>query len=256
MADLRQSLRLLAKNPGFTAMAVLTLALGIGANTAIFTIANSLLLRSLPFADPDRLVLISGTLPGERDEAGRLSFPFYIALHDRNHSFSIAAACTFESFSLTGHGDPEQVYAARTSWSFFDLLGVKPFAGRTFSQAEDQRGGPQVVMISYELWSRLLGGDRNAVGSTLALEGRDYTVIGVLPPHFGISLLGSKVDIWAPRVTEMSLVTPARVAAWDLFMSSADWLRVSQFSAPKPKARCCTSSTSMTILEGTTRCSI
>jgi putative ABC transport system permease protein len=212
-ADLRQALRLLAKNPAFTAIAVLTLALGIGANTAIFTIANALLLRSLPFADPGRLVLVSGTLPGERDEAGRLSFPFYNVLHDRNHSFSSIAVCTFESFSLTGHGDPEQIYAARTSWKFFDLLGVKPIAGRTFSQEEDQRGGPQVVMISYELWNRLLGGDRNAVGSTLALEGRDYTVIGILPPHFGISLLGPKVDIWAPRVAEMSLVTPSRVAA-------------------------------------------
>ena len=216
-ADLRQSLRLLAKNPGFTAIAVLTLALGIGANTAIFTIANALLLRSLPFADPDRLVLVSGTLSSERDAAGRLSFPFYNALHDRNHSFSSVAVCTFESFSLTGHGDPEQVYAARTSWNFFDLLGVKPVAGRTFSQEDDRRGGPQVVMISYELWNRVLGGDRDAVGSTLALEGRDYTVIGILPPHFGVSLLGPKVDIWAPRVAEMSLVTPARVAAGGIY---------------------------------------
>jgi putative ABC transport system permease protein len=212
-ADLRQSLRLMMKNPGFTTIAVLTLTLGIGANTAIFTIANALLLRSLPFANPERLVLVSGALPGERDEAGRLSFPFFNALHDRNHSFSSVAACTFETFSLTGHGDPEQIYAARMSWNFFDMLGVKPIAGRTFSQEEDQRGGPQVVMISYELWNRLLGADRNAVGSSLALEGHAYTVIGILPPHFGISLLGSKVDIWAPRVPEMSLVTPARVAA-------------------------------------------
>jgi putative ABC transport system permease protein len=212
-ADLRQALRLLVKNSAFTSIAVLTLALGIGANTAIFTIANAVLLRSLPFSDPDRLVLVSGTLPSERDEAGRLSFPFFKVLHDRNHSFSGVAACTFETFSVTGHGDPEQIYAARTSWNFFDVLGVKPIAGRTFSQEEDQRGGPQVVMISYELWNRLLGGDRNAVGSSLALEGRAYTVIGILPPHFGISLLGSKVDIWAPRVPEMSLVTPARVAA-------------------------------------------
>jgi putative ABC transport system permease protein len=212
-ADLRQALRLLVKNPGFTTIAVLTLALGIGANTAIFTIANAVLLRSLPFTDPNRLVLVSGALPGERDEAGRLSFPFYNVLQDRNHSFSSVAACTFETFSLTGHGDPEQINAARTSWNFFDMLGVKPIAGRTFSQEEDQRGGPQVVMISYELWNRLLGGDRKAVGSSLPLEGRAYTVIGILPPHFGISLLGSKVDIWAPRVPEMSLVTPARVAA-------------------------------------------
>jgi putative ABC transport system permease protein len=212
VSNLRHAVRLLFKNPGFTAIAVLTLALGIGANTAIFTIANALLLRPLPYADPDRLVLVSAPPANERAETGWLSFPFFTVLNDYNRSFSNLAVCNFETFSLTGHGDPEQIYAARTSWNFFDTLGVRPILGRTFTREEDQRGGPPVVLISYELWMRLFGGDRNAVGSSLTLETRDFTVIGVLPPRFTVSLLG-KVDIWAPRVTEWTLVTPARVAA-------------------------------------------
>jgi putative ABC transport system permease protein len=212
-SDLRQAFRLLAKNPGFSILAVLTLALGIGANTAIFTIANALLLRPLPYADPSRLMLVSAPPSNERDESGWLSLPLFNVLNDRSHSFSGLAACTFETFSLTGHGDPEQIFAARSSWNFFDVLGVQPILGRTFARQEDQRGGPQVALISYGLWTRLFGGNRNAAGSSLTLEGREYTVIGVLPQQFSFPLLGTKVDIWAPRVFEMSLVTPARVAA-------------------------------------------
>ncbi len=212
-SDVRPAFRMLAKNPGFTCIVVLTLALGIGANTAIFTIANALLLRSLPYQDPDRLVLVSAPPSNERAETGWLSLPFFEVLRDRARSFSGLAAATFETFSLTGHGDPEQIYAARTSWNFFDVIGVRPIAGRTFTRDEDQRGGAPVVLISYELWNRLFAGDPAAIGKNLTLETRDYTIIGVLPPRFQFSLVGTKVDIWAPRVFEMSLVTPARVAA-------------------------------------------
>src|SRR5258708_3792415 len=193
-SDLRQAFRLLAKNPGFSTLAVLTLALGIGANTAIFTIANALLLRPLPYADPSRLMLVSAPPANEPGETGWLSLPFFNVLNDRSRAFSGLAACTFETFSLTGHGDPEQIFAARSSWNFFDVLGVKPILGRTFARQEDQRGGQQVVLISYDFWRRVFGGDRNAVGSSLTLEGRDYTVIGVLPSHFSFPLLGTKVD--------------------------------------------------------------
>jgi predicted permease len=212
-SDFRQAIRLLAKNPAFTVIAVLTLALGIGANSAIFTIANALLLRPLPYANPDRLVLVSGAQASARAENGRLSLPFFNTLHDRSRSFSGVAACTFENFGLTGRGAPEQISAARASWNFFDVLGVKPILGRTFTREEDQRGGAQVVLISYELWSRLFGRNPNAMGSSLTLETRDYTVIGVLPPQFSFPLFGTKVDIWAPRVFEMTLLIPGRVAA-------------------------------------------
>ena len=213
MRDVRQALRLLAKNPAFTMVAVATLAVGIGANTAIFTIANALLLRSLPYSDPSRLVLVSAPPVNERSETGWLSLPFFNILNSGAKSFSGLAAVTPETFSLTGHGDPEQIYAARTSWNFFDVLRVRPVAGRTFSREEDQRGAAPVVLISYELGTRLFGGSPQAIGKNLSLESRDYAIIGVLPPRFAFSLVGSKVDVWAPRVFEMSLVTPARVAA-------------------------------------------
>jgi putative ABC transport system permease protein len=209
---LRQAIRRLVNNPGFTSIAVLTLALGIGANTAIFTIANALLLRPLPYADPDRLVLVSAPPANELAETGWLSLPFFTILNEGKRSFGGLAACNFETFSLTGRGDPEQIYAARATWNFFDVLGVRPILGRTFTEQEDRRGGANVVTISYELWMRLFGGDRTVVGRSLTLEARDYTVVGVMPPNFTVPLLG-RVDIWAPRVIEMSLVTPARVAA-------------------------------------------
>ncbi len=209
----RQATSLWAKNPGFTATAVLTLALGIGANTAIFTMANALLLRPLPYADPARLVLVSGAQPNESAGDGELSLPFFDALRDGSRSFSGLAACIFENFGLTGRGDPVQISAARVTWNFFGVLGVKPILGRTFTREEDQPGGAQVVLISYELWARLFGRNPNAVGSSLTLETRDYTVIGVLPPQFSFPLFGTKVEIWAPRVFEMSLLTPRRVTA-------------------------------------------
>jgi putative ABC transport system permease protein len=211
-SDLRQAIRLLRKNPGFTSIAVLTLALGIGANTAIFTIANALLLRPLPYANPGRLVLVSGTRPHTSGDNGWLSFPFFNVLRERSRAFSGIATCIFENFSLTGRGDPEEISAARASSNFFDVLGVKPLLGRTFSPQEDERGGAPVVLISYELWTRLFGANPNAIGSSLTLETRDYTVIGVLPPGFSFPLFGTKVEIWAPRVYEMSLLLPARVA--------------------------------------------
>jgi putative ABC transport system permease protein len=110
----------------------------------------------------------------------------------------------------TGHGDPEQISGARASWNVFAVLGVRPILGRTFTPEEDQRGGAQVALISYELWARLFGSSPTAIGSTLTLETRDYTVIGVLPPQFSFPLFGTKVEIWAPRPFEMTLLIPAR----------------------------------------------
>src|SRR5690348_436492 len=211
--DFRYATRMLAKNRGFTLVAIAILGLGIGANTAIFTVANSLLLRPPPYADPDRLVLVSARPANDPSDNGSLSLPYFTILNERNRSFSGIAACIFETFGLSGRGDAEQIYAARTSWNFFDVLGVHPIVGRTFLREEDQRGGAQVALISHKLWMRLFGGDRSAIGSKLTLDTRDYTVIGVLPPGFAFSLLGTEVNIWAPRVSEMSLVTPARVAA-------------------------------------------
>ena len=221
MKDLRYALRMLAKNPGFTAIAILTLALGIGANTAIFTVANALLLRPLPYRNPGRLVRIAtGT-----DPAGYLSFPYFTLLNDRNRSFAGVAAYGEESFNLTGRGEPEQIAAERVTWNLFDVLGVRPSAGRTFTPEEDRLGGPQVVLISSELAARLFHGSRSAIGQNLSLDSRDFTVIGVLPPRFSEPLLGRRVDIFAPRLTELSIVTPARIAIGGMYFEAVGRLQ-------------------------------
>jgi putative ABC transport system permease protein len=148
LRDLQYAFRILAKSPAFTAIAVATLALGIGANTAIFSVANALLLRALPYPDPDRLVLITGGDFVREGSYGRLSYPFFRLVRDHSRSYSTVAACTFETFNLTGHGDAQQVTSARASWNFFDMLGVHPMAGRAFRPEEDVAGGPNVVVLS------------------------------------------------------------------------------------------------------------
>ena len=222
---LAHTIRSLAASPGTTAVAIVTLALGMGAGTAIFTVVDGLLLRPLPFGDPSRLVDVSAPARGERDAGGWLSYPHFVYQRDGNRSFESLAACTFEVFDLTGHGDPEQVAAGRVSFNFFQVLGIQPRIGRTFRPDEDQRGGSPVVLISYELWQRLFSGDANAVGRTLVLDSQDYTIIGVLPPGLRFPTIGNKVDIWAPRVFDLSLVTPARVDAGGTYFHVVGRLR-------------------------------
>jgi putative ABC transport system permease protein len=219
--DIRYALRTLAKSPGFTAIAILTLALGIGANTAIFTVANALLLRPLSYKDPDRLVRISS----ERNRAGYLSLPYFTVLRDHNSSFSSVAAYGEESFNLSGRREPEQITAERVTWNLFDVLGVQPVAGRAFMPEEDLRDGKQVVLISAELAVRLFNGDRNAIGKNLSLDSKDYTVIGVLPAKFSTPLLGRQVDIFAPRLMEMSIVTPARIQIGGMYFETVGRLK-------------------------------
>ena len=219
--DIRYALRMLAKSTAFTVIAVSTLALGIGANTAIFTVANALLLRPLPYKDPDRLVRIAS----ERDREGYLSLPYFTALSGHNRSFSGIAAYQGESFNLTGRGEPDQIAAERVSGNFFEVLGVRPLAGRTFTPDEDQASGRQVVLISAELAARLFNGDGNAIGQSLSLDSKDYTVIGVLPPRFSVPLLGRKVDIFAPRLMELSIVTPARIQIGGMYFEGVGRLK-------------------------------
>ena len=147
--DLRYALRILVKSPGFLAVAIFTLAVGIGATTAIFSVANALLLRPLPFADPGRLALISAGRKADRAERGPLSWPRYTMIDANQRSFRAVAAFTKETFNLTGSGDPAQVEAARVSWNFFDVLGVRPAAGRWFRAEEDRPAGDPVIVISH-----------------------------------------------------------------------------------------------------------
>ncbi len=215
MGDLKYALRMLAKSPSFAALAILTLALGIGANTAIFTVANALLLRPLPYTDPDRLARIStGSNAGDF-----LSYPFLTVLMN-NRSFSGIAANGQESFNLSGRGEAQQVPAQRVTWNFFDVLGSRMEIGRSFTPAEDEPGGAQVVVISDELWAQLFNRDPRALGQHLSLDANDYAIIGVLPPKFSLPILGTKIDIFAPRIREMSIVTPQRIAIGGMYFQA------------------------------------
>jgi putative ABC transport system permease protein len=215
MGDLKYALRMLAKSPSFAALAILTLALGIGANTAIFTVANALLLRPLPYSDPDHLVRIS-TGP---NSSGFLSYPYLTVLMN-NRSFSGVAANGQESFNLSGRGEAQQIAAQRVTWNFFDVLGSRMEIGRAFTPAEDEPGGAQVVVISDELWTQLFNRDARALGQHLSLDANDYTIIGVLPPKFSLPILGTKIDIFAPRIREMSIVTPQRIAIGGMYFQA------------------------------------
>src|SRR6185312_10833359 len=194
--DLRFALRIFGKSPGFAIFAVLALALGIGANTAIFSLVDAVLLKPLSFRDPGRLVMVW-------EDARFMGFPEntpapanYIDWKARNHVFTDMAALNGDIFDLTGNGEqPEEVEAKRVTANLFPLLGVKPILGRTFLPEEDNPGGPQVAAISRGLWIRRFGADPGIIGKTILLNGEKHTVIGVLPPGFD---LPDPVDVWVP----------------------------------------------------------
>src|SRR5216684_77743 len=196
--DLRYALRQLRKNPGFTAVALLTLTLGIGANTAIFSIVHAVLLKPLGYHDPDRVVLVTeGATPARFAElmAGSRS---YTELGD----FAVG----FEDMALSGVSEPEMLKGARVSANFLHILGVSPLLGRGFFPEEDKAGAPAVAMISTELWRRRFGGDRSIVGKAVTLAGMPYEIIGVLPAGFQFPLAGS--EVWVTRPSEWSAVPP------------------------------------------------
>ncbi|HJQ25194.1 MAG TPA: ABC transporter permease [Blastocatellia bacterium] len=184
LQDLRYGARVLMKKPGFTFIAVLTLALGIGANTAIFSVVNALLFRSLPYKNPERLVMIWETnheLPIPDPDR----FPVSVAAFDdwRKQAESFEAVSIFDSqrFAFTGAGAPERVAGITTSAGFFDALGVSPILGRTYTEEEDRPGANKVAVLSYALWQKRFGGDMEICGKTMQLDGDSYTIIGVMP---------------------------------------------------------------------------
>lgn len=218
--DVRYALRGFAKNPGFAAVAVATLALGIGANTAIFSVADALLLRPLPYAQPDRLVVLSSQQKGTPFTLGLLSWIRFEQLTRESHSFSGLAAFTNEVFNLTGRDDPEQLRAARVSWNFLPVLGVQPALGRGFTAQEDQPGGPLVAMVSDDFWRRRFAGERTAIGRHVTLDQKDYTVIGVLPAGFRFDLLGQNVDLMTTRLFDLNLATPQQIQGGAGFLNA------------------------------------
>lgn len=194
--DLRYALRMLLKSPGFAAAAVLTLAVGIGASTAMFSILNAVLLRPLPFAEPDRLVIGRATFPGTR--VNPVSAPDYRDYRDSSDVFQtpLAAIRGFPIQSaVTGGSEPERLASTSVSRDLFSTLGVQPLIGRTFTAEEDQPGGAQAVLISYAYWQRRFGGSPQALGQALIIDGNSYTIVGIMPARFRFLL---SVDLWFP----------------------------------------------------------
>ena len=205
--DLRYGLRMLAKNPAFTAVAVLALALGIGANTAIFSVVNALLLRPLPYKNPDQLVMVWENLSHLGFPKNTPSPANFLDWRRQATVFEGMAAFAIRSYNLTGVGEPERLDGRRVSANLFDLLGVKPIIGRTFVPEED-RPGTNVVLLSENLWKRRFGGDPGVIGRALTLNNESYTVIGVLPASVRLHASGNWRDqVWVP------LAFPAEEAA-------------------------------------------
>ncbi len=197
--DLRHTLRQLRKDPGFTAVALLTLALGIGANSAIFSVVNGVLLRPLPYPEPDRLVILweDYTARGGPEREWH-SYPNFADWRAESRSFEEMAVWQGGQPILTGSGgEPERVPGAQVTHGFFPTLGVQPALGRAFLEEEDAPGGPPVVLLSHGLWERRFGGDPAVVGRTVVVNGVEQTVIGVLPRGFRYQPLGD-VDLWQP----------------------------------------------------------
>jgi len=196
--DLRYGVRTLMKSPGFALVAVLTLALGIGANTAIFSLVNATLLRRLPFKDPDQLVVVWGTAP--QSSRRSLSEPNFLDYQKQNRTFGEIAAFGRVDLTLTGGANPERVRGARVSADFFKVLGVQPAIGRAFLPGDDQVGHNAVAILSSSLWQRRFGSDQNIVGQSILIEAKPHTVIGVLPAGFNFTIPGyfATGELWIP----------------------------------------------------------
>jgi len=203
MNDLKFAFRQLLKNPGFTAVAVLTLALGIGANTAIFSLVNGLLFRSLPVAEPERLIRLGATADGE----GFRNFSFQEYVHYRDHGdvFDALAAHQMMEWSFRAGEQAERIFGELVSANYFSTFRLTPKVGRFFGSAEDERGAAQpVLVLSHDLWRSRFNGDPAAVGSTVRLNGQAFTVVGVAPAGFQGAFGGTKMNLWVP------------LNAWDL----------------------------------------
>jgi len=207
---MKNAFRQLLKSPGYTALAIGALALGIGANTVLFSAINTLFLRPLPFRDSDRVLRVWGSFPERGLEKANLSWPRFQALRDQQQGFAEIAAHAFTGFTLTGSGEPEQLQAMRTTENFFRLLDVRPVLGRTFTVAEDSPGGPNVVLLSHAFWQKRFNGRADIVGQALVLDGAPHTVVGVLPATFGFPW--NQTQVWAPRVFNEEGLPPDLIA--------------------------------------------
>ena len=197
--DTRYAVRTLRRSPGFTSVAVLTLALGIGANTVMFGIVDATMLRRLPFPEPDRLVMLWQASAEDRSSFNIVSMPNYRDWLERSTSFASLALLDSagRGYSVAGHGEPERVAGIRVTASVFEVLGVAPMLGRTFAPEEEEAGRDRVVVLSHGLWTRRFGADTGIVGRTVSLDGKAHVVVGVMPASFQFEF-GGRRELWVP----------------------------------------------------------
>src|SRR5260221_1043822 len=191
--DLRHGARLLIRSPGFTFISLVTLGLGIGANTAIFSAVRAVLIRPLPFARADRIVALRDVQPQEPDAPA--SYPEYVDWKASGRSFTGVAGEFEQRGGLTGAGDPLDARTLRVSAGLLDLLGVQPALGRGFLEEEERADGPRAVILCHALWQERFGSDPGIVGKSVTIDGQGHSVIGVLPAGFRF---GSDADLWLP----------------------------------------------------------
>jgi putative ABC transport system permease protein len=194
--DLRYGGRMLVKNPGFTLIVVITLALGIGANTTIFSVVNAVLLRPLPYQNPEQLVMIWGKLPAYVSGNVGASAAEFADYRDQNPVFSSIAAYTSSSFNLTGAGEPERIVGTVASASLFPLLNVRPVLGRSFLNEEDRPGHDRVIILSHSLWRRRFAADSSVIGQSVTLDGQSHIIVGVAPAWFQFP--DDETELWKP----------------------------------------------------------
>jgi putative ABC transport system permease protein len=209
--DLKFGLRMLAKNPGFTAVAVITLGLGIAANTAIFSVVSGILLRKPPVRDPDRVMMVLSVnrAKGWADSPEHpVSAPDFLDWRKDSHSFEeMAAIAPWDDFTLTGQEEPQRVAGMRVSANFFHLLGVNPSLGRTFGAGEDEEGRDHVAILSYGLWQTHFASDPSLIGKIVKLNGESYTVVAVMPA--GFKFIDFPAQVWVPLVFDSKQLSPA-----------------------------------------------
>ena len=197
LQDVRYSIRRLGKSPGFAVVVVLTLALGIGANTAIFSAVNAILLRPLPYLEPARLVTVNHFYPNLNNLKAPVSAPGFRDYQERTRSFSSMAVETGWNANLTGVGDPVRLQGSKVTGRYFSTMGVPALLGRTLQPGEDSLGRDHVVVLSHGLWQRLFGGEKRVVGKHLSLNGESYEVVGVMPPTFR-DFFNRDAEVWSP----------------------------------------------------------
>ena len=227
MNDIRFAFRMLAKTPGFTLIAVLTLAIGIGANTAIFSVVNALLLKPLPFPQPQQLVAFGMTNTRQKDQTtlGSLSYPDSYDFRDQNHTLASVAVYRDRAFALTGEQGAISLRGLKSTAEFFDVLGIKPVIGRTFSRDDERAGGGNggfKVILTDDFWRQHFGGDLNVLGRTIELDRRLYTVIGVMPPRFQYPIDSDPVSFYVTIADDASTPDGTKPATEERGMHSLD----------------------------------